>query len=242
MLKRYFRTVFLGSAFLCAFGAANLLAQGTRTPQTYSLTLVTNQTEASMMTGRDSNLKVARNGSREAVDLTVAPRGSAAKGVHMRYLFDFQARKAYTLDVPTNACSWMSYVSADAPIEDDPITGSATMLPAKARAGLKMLGAQTINGIPAQAAEITPPKNAEAPPPGVPVPTLMKVWLAEHGGFVVKQEITFRGGGLMHMEVKQLSFAKPADSLLAPPANCSKHVQGEWSDMGVNAHTEAPLK
>jgi hypothetical protein len=241
MLERYFRMAFLSSALLTVFGLASLSAQDTKLPQAYSLTLVTNQTEASMFTGRDSNLKVARNGSREAVDLTVAPQGATSKGVHMRYLFDFQAHKAYTVDVPTNACSWMTYVSDDAPLFYDPITGSATMLPEKARAGLKMLGTQTINGIPAKAAEITPPANGE-PPPGVPVPTQMKVWLAEHGGFVVKQEITFRGGGSMHMEVRQLSFEKPADSLLAPPANCNKQVQGEWSDMGVNAHTEAPLK
>jgi hypothetical protein len=107
MYQRKFHFVFLGSFFILLFEVANLPAQYAKLPQTYSLTLVTNQTEASMLTGRDPSLKVARNGSREAVDLTVAPGGSSSKGVHMR-LFDFQAHKAYTVDAPTNACSWMT--------------------------------------------------------------------------------------------------------------------------------------
>jgi hypothetical protein len=228
---QYSRPVFLLLAFVFGIFLPTLRAQPSP-PQTYSLTLVSNLTEVSLFSGREANVKIYRNGSKELVEVALAPGAGRSKAVQMRYLFDFQAHKAYTLDVVTNACSWMKYVSADAPVNYDPITGSAVMLADTAKVKPKVLGTATINGIPTTVEEFAMPGQGKT-----------KIWLAEKGNFIVKLE----GLGpddkpIMNMEVKAVSYGKPLDSLFATPPNCTTQTQGEWSNMGVNAHAETSVE
>ena len=231
MVIRHLRFVVLGLVFVSGLVAAWLSAQSSA-PQAYTLTTISQMTEVSMFTGRASNLKIYRNGSKELVDLTVPPAGAGSKGVHMSYLFDFEAHKAYTLDVVNNACSWMNYVSADAPVNYDPITGSAVMLAETAQAKPNVLGTETINGIPTKVEELVAPGQGKT-----------KIWLAEKGNFIVKLEgLGPDGKPIMSMEIKQLTYGKPPDSLFSAPPNCTTQTQGEWSNMGVNAHAETSVE
>jgi hypothetical protein len=214
--------------FVAILVAAHLSAQSPA-PQAYSLTEVTGETEASMSTGQPSTVKIFRSDSKELVELTIAPWSANPKGVHMSYLFDFAAHRAYTRDLDHNACSWMKYVSADAPTDYDPITGSAQAMPklAKAIGGtLKVLGTESLHGIPAKIESISSPG----------APDLFKGWVAEKGDFMLKFVGPAPGTGTPEttFEVKQLSFARPLASLFAAPTGCSE-TQGEWSDAGLSA-------
>ena len=233
MNRGFSRALFLGLAFVSGVVVAHLSAQSSP-PQTYSVILVSNMTEASMFSGRESDVRIYRDGSKELVEVSIAPWAANPQGVHMNYLFDFQAHKAYTSMVGGNACSWMKYVSADAPVNYDPITGSAVMLAGSAQATPTALGTATINGITAKVEEFAMPGQGKS-----------KLWLAEEGNFIVKLE----GFGpddndkpIMHMEVKQVSYGKPADSLFSTPPNCTTQTQGEWSNVGVNAHAETSVE
>jgi hypothetical protein len=227
MAARYFRSFFLGLVLVPGFAILPLLAQSA-TPQTYALTTVSLMTEASMFSGRAANLKIYRNGSKELVDLTLLPGKTGSQDVHISYLFDFQAHKAYTLDVNTKACSWMNYVSARAPVNYDPLTGSDAILAELAKQSPKMLGTQVVNGISAKVEEFAIPGQGQ-----------VKLWIAEKGNFIVKMESPGQDGkSQTQLEVKQLSFAKPSDALFAPPSNCGTQTQGEWSDTRVRAHGE----
>lgn len=206
------------------FSAAQSATQSA-TPLAYSMTLVSNMTEVSMFSGRESNVTVHRNGSREMVEVTLAPQPGNPQSVRMRYLFDFEAHKAYTLDLDTNSCSWMRYVSADAPLNYDPITGSAAMLAQTSQPKPKDMRPEAVNGIPARREEFVMAGQGTT-----------RLWIAEKGNFIVKLEAFGPNGKrMMYMEVKQLSYARPQDSLLAAPPDCATQTQGEWSDTGVNA-------
>ncbi len=217
-----------GLALRCGLAASPPSAQSAP-PQTYSVALTSNMTEASMFTGRESNVEVYRNGSKELVDVVLAPQAGKSQSVHMRYLFDFQAHKAYTLDVVNNACGWMNYVSAEAPVNYDPITGSAIMLATTTKATPRILGTASINGLATTIEEFSAPGQGKT-----------KIWLAEKGQFIAKLE-SFGPDGkpMLHMEVKQVSYRKPADSLFAVPPNCTSQTPGEWNSTGVNAHAKA---
>lgn len=231
MLRRFLPVLFLVFAAVWGLRVSPLSAQSPA-PQTYSLTSVSMLTEASMFTGRAANLKIYRNGSKELVDLTLPPAQTGSQGVHMSYLFDFQAHKAYTLDVNTNACSWMNYVSARAPVNYDPLTGSDAVLAELANQSPQVLGTQVINGISAKVEEVAIPGQGQ-----------VKLWIAEKGNFIVKWKgVGLDGKSQTQLEVKQLSFTKPSDALFAPPSNCGTQTQGEWSDTGVNAHAEVPVE
>jgi virginiamycin B lyase len=223
--SRHFSWAFMFAALLVG---AQLSAQSSA-PQAYSLTEITHETEASMFTGQPSTVKIDRCDSKELAELTIAPWSANPKGVHMIYLFDFAAHKAYTRDLDHGACSWMKYVSADAPTNYDPVTGSAQAMPklAKAIGGtLKVLGTETINGIPAKVEGISSPG----------APDLFKGWVAQKGDYMLKFVGPAPGTGTPEttFEVKQLSFAQPPASVFAAPSGCSE-TQGEWSDSGLNA-------
>jgi len=182
-----------------------------------------------MFTGQAANLKLSRNGSKELVELTVSPWAGNPKGVHMRYLFDLQAHKAYSQDLDNNSCAWMKYASGRAPVNYDPISGAAGE-PEMAKAKEKAVGTETVNGIPSYIAEIDSPQGKT------------KVWLAQKGDFPVKMVTTGQDGKpVTLLEVKRVDFSPPAASLFTPPANCGTQTQGEWSDHGVSAHAEANI-
>jgi len=219
----------LGLAFAVVLIIPRLAAQSS-TPQAYSLTEVTYMTEVSMFSGQASNLKVYRSGSKELVELTIPPWAAEPKGVHQRYLFDFQAHKAYLQDFSHNTCAWKNYISARAPINYDPVTGG-DMTPAQlAEAKQHAVGTEAVNGIPAWIME-SDTKDSK-----------FRMWIAQKGDFVVKLAIPGNDGkyGTM-MEVKQVDFSPPAAALFVPPANCSTQAQGDWSDTTMNAHAEANI-
>jgi hypothetical protein len=215
-------TVTLGA--MAAKPQAPPFAAPSSLPTQYTLADVSSLTDASLFTGQPSTLKIYRNGSKERVDLSIAPWAANPKGLRQRFLFDFSAHKAYTTgwNGSVSSCSWIKYVSADAPGGYDPISASAGMMSGLAALGpWKDLGAQSINGIPA---------IGKAGAMGFP-----EVWTAQKGGFVVKYSSPLPNGkGTMGWEVKQLSLAAPPASFLAAPTGCSE-TQGEWSSTGLNA-------
>ncbi len=199
-------------------------------PQAYTLSATTYTTEVSMFTGQAANLKLARNGSKELVALTVPPWEGNSQGVHMRYLFDFQEHKAYSQDLDHNSCSWIKYVSARAPVNYDPITAIQGEESELAEAKKHAVGRETVNGVPALITE------------GETKIGTIRTWFAEKGGFVVKVAMTDEGGkSRTLMEVQEVQFSPPEPSLLVPPGNCETQAAGEWSDHKVSAHAQAKI-
>jgi len=179
-----------------------------------------------MFTGKESTLKIFRNGPKELIDVTIAPWEANAKGVHTINLFDLQAHKVYMRNVTHNTCSWMRYVSAEMP-NYDPIAASAS--PDFGKLNPNAVGTEIVNGIPARVAEVSGP-------PGQPK---ARIWIAEKGKFIVKMEMTPPGGKPIRMlEVKQVSFAPPLDSYFVTPANCDTQAQGEMTNTGFSSHAE----
>ncbi len=190
----------------------------TSAPQVYSYT----QDPATSLMG-PSIVKVVRDGPKEAIDQILPVGPGRAKEFHNHILYDFQAHKIYTklISDPSVPCTVMDYTSPAAPDEFDVMNVSPDMKGFLAHATL--LRRETVNGIPAKVMEM----NADQ----------MKVtaWFADPGGFPVKEIMVPPGGAPTTMlEVKQLSFAKPPASALAPPSGC-KAVQGEATATGVHA-------
>jgi hypothetical protein len=228
---RYFQAIIMGFLLVASMVLAQAPAQAP-VPTAYTITHSTRMTEVSMFSGQVSNLKVYRKGSKELVDLTIAPYAANPDGSHLRYLFDFQAHKAYSQEVTSNACSWMNYVSARAPVFYDPITAMDDAMRAQfAEARKNSTVKEAVNGIPAIVIE-SAGQDAK-----------MKMWLAEKGDYPVKMVRQPANGPAMTMlEVQQVDFTPPADSFFVPPANCDTHVDGEWSDSGLRAHASTTIK
>ena len=198
-------------------------------PTHYTLVDVTNLTEASLFTGQPSTLNIYRDGPRERVDLTIAPWAAQAhrEGLRMRFLFDFSAHRAYTTvwNGNVSSCSWIKYVSADAPGAYDPITATPNMMTTLGKQGTwKDLGPETLNGTAAKVEELGGYGMVSA-----------KVWIAQKENFLVKYSAPMPGGkGTLGFEVKKVSFDLPPASVFAAPTGCSE-TQGEWSATGLNA-------
>ncbi len=191
----------------------------TPAPQVYSYT----QDPASSIMG-PSIVKVARDGPKEAIDQILPVGPGRAKEFHNHILYDFQAHKIYTklISDPSVPCSVMDYTSPAVPAEFNPITSSADSMK-DFLAHATLLRRETVNGIPSKVMELTADQ--------------MKVtaWIADPGGFPVKEVMVPPGGAATTMlEIKQLSFARPPASALAPPAGC-KTVSGEATATGVHA-------
>jgi hypothetical protein len=226
---RHFQCLIVGLAFMLNPWGACMQAQSTA-PQSYSVSETSYLTEVSMFTGQAANLKLSRRGSKELVELTVPPWGGNPQGVHMRYLFDFEAHKAYQQHLDTHACAWIKYISARAPKNYDPVT-SAAGDPEFARAKQHSLGTETVNGIPAYITESDSPQGK------------IRMWLAQRGDFPVKMQMAGPDGKpVTLLEVKHLDFSPPAASLFVPPGNCATQAQGEWSDTEMSGHAEAKIE
>lgn len=227
MIRRCLGPLFWQLVFLFNFVAALPAAQSSA-PQTYSVTEVSRMTDISLFSGREANVKVYRNGFKEHIDVTIAPEGDY-KGVHMRYLFDLQAHKAYMTHVDNNSCSWMRYVSPDPPANYDPIAASAAGF---GKQNPEIIGTETVNGIPARIAELSAQGQGK-----------FRFWIAEKGNFIVKTDMVGPDGKIITlMEIKQLNYSEPPDSLFALPPNCDVQTQGEWSSTGWNSHAEASVE
>jgi hypothetical protein len=183
-----------------------------------------------MFTGKESTLKIFRNGPKELIDVTIVPWEANPKGIHTINLFDLQAHKVYMRNVTHSTCSWMRYVSADMP-NYDPIAASAS--PDFGKLNPTGTGTETVNGIPARVEEVSGP-------PGQPK---ARVWIAEKGKFIVKIEMTPPDGKPIKMlEVKQVSFTQPLDSYFVTPSNCDTQAQGEMTSTGFSSHAEAQVE
>jgi hypothetical protein len=217
--------MFLVLIFLFAVTIPGLPGQSPQ-PQTYSVTAVGMGTVESMFTGKESTLKIFRNGPKELIDVSIAPWEANPKGIHTINLFDLPAHKVYMRNVTHGTCSWMRYVSAEMP-NDDPIAASAS--PDFGKLNPNATGTEIVNGIPARIAEVSGP-------PGQPS---ARIWIAEKGKFMVKMEMIPPGGKPIKMlEVKQVSFAPPLDSYFVTPANCDTQAQGEMTNTGFSSHAE----
>jgi hypothetical protein len=180
-----------------------------------------------MFTGKESALKIFRNGPKELIDVSIAPWEANPKGVHTINLFDLQAHKVYMRNVTHSTCSWMRYVSAEMP-NYDPIAASAS--PDFGKLNPNATGTEIVNGIPASIEEVSGP-------PGQPK---ARIWIAQKGKFIVKMEMTPPDGKPIKMlEVKQVSFTAPLDAYFVTPSNCDTQAQGEMTSTGFSSQAEA---
>jgi hypothetical protein len=222
MQAQDFRTPF---AALVVLLLAPLLPAQTTVPQSYTLTDSTAMALESMSTGSAVEAKVSRFGPREFVDVTAAAK--AGKAIHAQHWFDLVAHKAYSLDLVKNSCSWMTYTGPDMPPMYDPVATPQPSAEDLATFNKNVVRRENVNGIAARLSESTSDQGK------------MSIWAAENGNYPVKAVMTFPGAPPMLMqEVKELHFVKPDIALLAPPANCTAHAQGEWTATGMSGHFE----
>jgi hypothetical protein len=222
MQAQDFRTPF---AALVVLLLAPLLPAQTTVPQSYTLTDSTAMALESMSTGSAVEAKVSRFGPREFVDVTAAAK--AGKAIHAQHWFDLVAHKAYSLDLVKNSCSWMTYTGPDMPPMYDPVATPQPSAEDLATFNKNVVRRENVNGIAARLSESTSDQGK------------MSIWAAENGNYPVKAVMTFPGAPPMLMqEVKELHFVKPDIALLAPPANCTAHAQGEWTATGMSDHFE----
>ena len=193
-------------------------------PQTYTITA-----EAAGPAG-PMPITIYRDGPRERVEMTMRART-------MTTLYDFQAHTMYWIGWSgPNTCSAGRYLSARAPLAEDPITGAADSV-AKLAAGRKhtLLRPEAVNGIAARLEQIAgprPPKSRRGWP--------TRVWIAQQGDFIVKVEgFDDDGRPATLFEIKRLSLVKPPSALLVPPADCVM-TNSEMDDSGLmRAHGES---
>jgi hypothetical protein len=222
MQAQDFRTPF---AALVVLLLAPLLPAQTTVPQSYTLTDSTAMALESMSTGSAVEAKVSRFGPREFVDVTAAAK--AGKAIHAQHWFDLVAHKAYSLDLVKNSCSWMTYTGPDMPPMYDPVATPQPSAEDLATFNKNVVRRENVNGIAARLSESTSDQGK------------MSIWATENGNYPVKAVMTFPGAPPMLMqEVKELHFVKPDIALLAPPANCTAHAQGEWTATGMSGHFE----
>ncbi len=188
-------------------------------PRTYSLTLT--------MRG-GMTVKVARQGSRESVEQIVA-RSANGPGMHIRQVYDFTARKVWTMNLEGGPCTVVAYTSPEVPAMFDPIAGVAEMRAGLAQAKPAVLRTETVNGIATRVYE-------------VPVPEIngkMRLFLDQKHDFAVKTVIVPADGKEQtQAEVSAVSFANPPVDLLVPPQNCQ--VQGGETN-ATGGHVETKI-
>jgi hypothetical protein len=188
-----------------------------QTPQTYSLT----QTMAGGMT-----VQVARDGSKESVEQTVSP-GPNGPGMHIRSLYDFAAKKVWTMNLAGGPCSVVVYTSPGVPSMFDPISGAEEIRAGLAQSKPAVLRSETVNGIATKVYEM-------------PVPEIkgkMRLFVDERHNFAVKMVmVSSDGKEQTQMEITRLSFDKPAADLFVPAQNCQAQA-GETNATGGHVET-----
>jgi hypothetical protein len=210
--------------FVAGYLAPTLTAQSS-VPQSYTLTVSSAMALESMSTGSAVEAKVSRFGPREFVDVTATAK--AGNAIHAQHWFDLVTHKVYTLNVIQNTCSWMSFTAPDMPSMYDPVASPAPSAADLAAFNKNVVRRENVNGIAAKLSESTSDQGK------------MSIWAAENGNYPIKAVMTFPGAPPMLMqEVKELHFVKPDIALLAPPANCTAHAQGEWTATGMSGHFE----
>jgi hypothetical protein len=207
------------AAISLAASATLLEAQLPKLPDTYSYSAASN------MVWPDSTHQVNRSGSKVLVEI------KNAKGdFHVIQLYDLQAHKLYNTDLIAKTCTVNPYTSPNAPDAQDPIGGSERMRTGMAAAPPKVLRTEVMNGIRARVIEVPIPD-----PKGK-----FTFWIEEKYGFPVKHTMALGSQPeRLLFEMRQLSYAPPAASLFAPPAQCTP-VGGSTSATG--GHVEAQVE
>ena len=192
-----------GFAFLAFVASPELVAQYAKAPDAYSVTAVNNMFMAGM------TMEITRDGTRAVVDQSYPPREGSPKGYHTRTFYDIPAGKSYTQDLlqPGGPCTGANF-SGD---WGDPFAMTAQVNAEAAKKPPKDLGPGTVNGMTAKVMEM----SVE----GMPTPA--KVWIEAKYGMVLKLDMAMPGKPQATlMEVKKVSFAKPAAGALVQPASC----------------------
>ncbi len=222
MFAHGFRAIFLALA-VCLL--APLLQAQSAGPQSYTLTVTSGTAPEAMSVNAVVEAKVSRFGPREFVEVTAAPQAGQTTAVHARHWFDLLARKAYSLDMIKNTCSWMTYTGPDMPTMYDPIATPPPSAEDLAKFNKSTARLENVNGIAARFTESSSDQGKAS------------MWVAVNGGYPVKAVITLPGSKpILMLEVKELRFEKPSTALFTPPANCTTQVQGEWSATSISSH------
>jgi hypothetical protein len=207
-----------------------MLAQST-VPQSYTLTVSSSMALEAMTLNSAVEARVSRFGPREFVDVTGKAQAGQPKVVHVRHWFDLVTHKVYTLDVVQNTCSWMSFTAPDMPVMYDPLASPASSAEDLAAFNKNVVRRENVNGIATKLSESSSEQGKSS------------MWVAENGNYPVKAIMTPPGSQpILMLEVKELHFVKPDLALLAPPANCATHAQGEWTADGMSAHGETTIE
>ena len=183
---------------------------------------------------RKMTLTVLRDGAREQVVRTI-DRSSTTT------LYDFESRRVYWMGWSgPGTCSSGRYLSARAPVADDPVTGTAATLTALA-AGRERTpeGTGTVAGM---AARVEAFEGGKRPTDPDAFPWPKRAWLAEEGGYLLKLEGEAKDGKpVTILEVTQLAFTRPTGAALAPPATCTA-TDSEMDDTGeLRAHAQGSV-
>jgi hypothetical protein len=198
-------------------------------PQTYTISVEISQY------GQKVFVTIYRDGTKERVEM--APQGAPGT---LATIYDLEAHKVYWMMTgPQPGCSAGRYLSARAPIGEDPVTGSAQILAGLPKGSQrKVVRREAVNGIPARVEDITVPANSSAPDVVQP----SRLWISEPDGIIVKMEGANRGGQPSTiLEVKRLTIEKPRASLFSPPADCQM-TDAEMDDSGLmRGHGEAEI-
>src|ERR1035438_3479981 len=192
-----------GFAFLAFVASPELVAQYAKAPDAYSVTEVNNMFMAGM------TMEITPDGKRPGVAHSYSPRAGSPKGYHTRTFYDIPAGKSYTQDLlqPGGPCAGANF-SGD---WGDPFAMTAQINADAAKKPLKELGPGTVNGMAA--------KVIEVPVEGMPTPA--KVWVEAKFGMVLKLDMAMPGQPQATLvEIKKVSFAKPAAGALVQPASC----------------------
>lgn len=180
------------------------VSQSGQSPPQYSITQV------NALFGPAITTQIYRDGQMAMQESSAPPADNSPKGRHTRTFYDLRAGKQYTIDLinPSTGCGVATF-SGD---WGDPFAMSTEMLSDPNSKNAKALGTETVAGVAAKVFETTDPRSKAD----------VKYWLDESHHLILKLTMAQPGSPAKTMlEVKQVSFAKPAASLLAMPANCN---------------------
>lgn len=189
-------------------------------PQAYTVTA------RGSVAGVERTLTIVRDGARERVEAKLGP-------YVMTTLYDFGAGRVYWIGWSgAGTCSSGRYLSARAPILEDPVTAAGDDVVRLAEGRTRKAGGSgTVAGMAARIEAFVGGKRPAGPDRDEPWPT--RVWLAEQGGTLLKLEGEGTGGKRVTLlEVTQLAFGKPQGGPLEPPATCTA-TNTDMDDSGM---------
>ena len=213
--------VVLSMGAMTSIQTATLHAESSRMPDTYSF-LSTNS-----MVGPGMTVKVNRNGSKELIERIVDRGTGGSNSYHDRVLYDFEARRIYTVDLNSKLCTTQEYGSAYAPSQLDPIGGAAETQAQLAANPPKAFAAETLNGIRVKVADLGSPQMQG------------KLWLDEKFSFMVKLMVGPKGAPpTTAFEMRELRYEPSPASLFTAPTGCTQ-VAGISTATGGHAEFQA---